>query len=60
MGPSQDLLGQLWKEYAKSDSRYLIADPFVVSIEAVTVVSFPMYTAGSGLIYQLPAAELTP
>ncbi|KAH8698885.1 putative EBP domain protein [Talaromyces proteolyticus] len=38
MGPSQDLLGQLWKEYAKSDSRYLIADPFVVSIEAITVV----------------------
>ncbi|CRG89340.1 EBP domain protein, putative [Talaromyces islandicus] len=37
MGPAQDLLGQLWKEYAKSDSRYLIADPFVVSIEAVTV-----------------------
>lgn len=42
MGPSQDLFGQLWKEYAKSDSRYLIVDPFVLSIEAVTVVSVPI------------------
>jgi cholestenol delta-isomerase len=39
MGPAQDLFGQLWKEYAKSDSRYLISDPFVVSIESITVVS---------------------
>jgi cholestenol delta-isomerase len=39
MGPAQDLFGQLWKEYAKSDSRYLISDPFVVSVETITVVS---------------------
>lgn len=38
MGPAQDILGQLWKEYALSDSRYLISDPFVVSIETITVV----------------------
>ncbi|KKA24158.1 hypothetical protein T310_1810 [Rasamsonia emersonii CBS 393.64] len=37
MGPAQDILGQLWKEYALSDSRYLISDPFVVSIETITV-----------------------
>lgn len=39
MGPAQDIFGQLWKEYAKSDSRYLVSDPFVVSIEMITVVS---------------------
>ncbi|OKL55933.1 hypothetical protein UA08_08590 [Talaromyces atroroseus] len=38
MGPAQDVLGQLWKEYAKSDSRYLASDSFVVSIETITVV----------------------
>ncbi|KAL1963652.1 hypothetical protein VTN77DRAFT_7973 [Rasamsonia byssochlamydoides] len=37
MGPAQNVLGQLWKEYALSDSRYLISDPFVVSIETITV-----------------------
>jgi cholestenol Delta-isomerase len=39
MGPAQDVIGQLWKEYAKSDSRYLVSDSFVVSIETITVVS---------------------
>ena len=39
MGPAQDIFGQLWKEYAKSDSRYLVSDSFVVSIETITVVS---------------------
>lgn len=39
MGPAQDIFGQLWKEYAKSDSRYLVSDSFVVSIEMITVVS---------------------
>lgn len=39
MGSTQDTLGQLWKEYAKSDSRYLVSDSFVVSIEFITVVS---------------------
>lgn len=40
MGPAQDIFGQLWKEYAKSDSRYLASDSFVVSIEMITVVSY--------------------
>jgi len=32
----QQLLGQLWKEYALSDSRYLTSDPFVLCMETVT------------------------
>ena len=32
------LLGQIWKEYAQSDSRYLTKDPTVWSIEAVTAL----------------------
>lgn len=39
MGPAQDLFGQLWKEYALSDSRYLTNDPFVLCMETVTAVS---------------------
>ena len=38
MGPAQDLFGQLWKEYAFSDSRYLTSDPFVLCMETVTAV----------------------
>lgn len=34
----QDLFGQLWKEYAMSDSRYLTSDPFVLCMETVTAV----------------------
>lgn len=37
---SQDLLAQLWKEYALSDSRYLTSDPFMLCVEAITVVSY--------------------
>lgn len=36
---SQDLFAQLWKEYALSDSRYLTSDPFMLCVEAITVVS---------------------
>lgn len=36
MGPKQDLFGQLWKEYAFSDSRYLTSDPFVLCMETIT------------------------
>lgn len=39
MGPKQDLFGQLWKEYALSDSRYLTSDPFVLCMETITAVS---------------------
>lgn len=39
MGPKQDLFGQLWKEYSKSDSRYLTADSaFVLTMESITAV----------------------
>lgn len=32
------LIGQWWKEYALSDSRYLSSDPFVVNMERITAV----------------------
>lgn len=34
----QSLFGQLWKEYALSDSRYLTSDPFMLCVETITVV----------------------
>ena len=40
IGGHQDLFGQLWKEYALSDSRYLTADSaFVLCMESITAVS---------------------
>lgn len=36
---SQNLFAQLWREYALSDSRYLTSDPFMLSVESITVVS---------------------
>ncbi|CAJ2506189.1 Uu.00g003190.m01.CDS01 [Anthostomella pinea] len=33
---SQNLLAQLWKEYALSDSRYLTSDVFMLSVESIT------------------------
>lgn len=33
-----DILSQLWKEYALSDSRYLTDDSFVVCMEAITAL----------------------
>ncbi|EXJ92690.1 hypothetical protein A1O3_01242 [Capronia epimyces CBS 606.96] len=38
MGSAQDLFGQLWKEYALSDSRYLTSDPFVLCMETITAL----------------------
>jgi cholestenol Delta-isomerase len=38
MPEQMDILGQLWKEYALSDSRYLTTDTFVLSIETLTVL----------------------
>lgn len=38
LASSQSLLGQLWKEYALSDSRYLTSDTFTLCVEAITVV----------------------
>ena len=34
----RSLFGQLWKEYALSDSRYLTSDPFMLCVEGFTVV----------------------
>jgi cholestenol delta-isomerase len=39
MVSAQDFFGQLWKEYALSDSRYLTSDTLVLCMETVTVVS---------------------
>src|SRR5579859_5463119 len=39
MAPATDLLGQMWKEYAYSDSRYLTSDPLVLCMETITAVS---------------------
>lgn len=38
MGSRMDLFGQLWKEYALSDSRYMHSDPFVLCMETWTAV----------------------
>lgn len=38
MPGKQTFFGQLWKEYAFSDSRYLTSDPFVLCMETVTAV----------------------
>jgi cholestenol delta-isomerase len=35
-----DLFGQLWKEYSKSDTRYLTRDSFVVCMETVTAAAW--------------------
>ncbi|PLB34534.1 EXPERA domain-containing protein [Aspergillus candidus] len=37
---SQELFGQLWKEYSLSDSRYLTSDSFLVTMEAVTAFAW--------------------
>lgn len=36
----QDYLGQGWKEYSKSDSRYLTMDLFLVCMETVTAFAW--------------------
>ena len=38
MPAQQDLFGQLWKEYALSDSRYMTSDPFVLCMESTTAL----------------------
>lgn len=38
IGAHQHILGQLWKEYSLSDSRYLTRDAFVFCMETVTAV----------------------
>ena len=38
LGSKQTLIGQMWKEYAFSDSRYLTRNSFVLCMESVTAV----------------------
>ncbi|KAL4956804.1 Emopamil-binding protein [Aspergillus filifer] len=38
MASGQDFFGQLWKEYALSDSRYMTADTLVLCMETITVL----------------------
>jgi len=40
MPSRQDFFGQLWKEYALSDSRYLLSDPLVLVMETLTATIF--------------------
>jgi hypothetical protein len=44
MGGLQTFFGQLWKEYALSDSRYLTQNVFVFCVEAMTAVSDALLT----------------
>ena len=51
MGGLQTILGQLWKEYALSDSRYLTKDAFVLSMETITTITWgPLSFLVAGLI----------
>jgi cholestenol delta-isomerase len=38
LGSKQTLIGQMWKEYAFSDSRYLTQDALVLCVESVTAM----------------------
>ncbi|PWY90124.1 putative EBP domain protein [Aspergillus heteromorphus CBS 117.55] len=38
MASAQDVFGQLWKEYALSDSRYMTSDTLVLCMETITVL----------------------
>ncbi|KAE9363434.1 EBP domain-containing protein [Stipitochalara longipes BDJ] len=40
MSSMQDFFGQLWKEYALSDSRYMTSDPLVLCMESLTVLTW--------------------
>ena len=55
MAGMQDLFGQLWKEYALSDSRYLTSDPFVLCMETVTAVwvSFLLFAFRPDFVYPI-------
>ncbi|ORX92263.1 Emopamil-binding protein, partial [Basidiobolus meristosporus CBS 931.73] len=56
----QFVLGQVWKEYSKGDSRYLSSDPFVLNMERITAyVDGPLalYTAYA-IFNQTPGRHL--
>ncbi|KAJ8411983.1 hypothetical protein AAFF_G00142500 [Aldrovandia affinis] len=52
----QSFLSQLWKEYSKGDSRYIIADNFTVCMETVTAVMWGPLSVWTVLafLYQRP------
>ncbi|PNS18245.1 hypothetical protein CAC42_7614 [Sphaceloma murrayae] len=51
MGGLNTLFGQMWKEYALSDSRYLTQDAFVLCMESVTAFCWgPMCYCVAGMI----------
>ncbi|KAJ2743663.1 hypothetical protein GGI20_003583 [Coemansia sp. BCRC 34301] len=54
-----DILASTWKEYAKSDSRYLAQAPLVFALEAITVaVTGPLcLVAAYGIWVQSPGAR---
>ena len=64
MGGMQDLFGQLWKEYALSDSRYLTQDAFVLCMETVTAVcrasALVDWSFAPKLIQDRPSGDLSP
>jgi cholestenol delta-isomerase len=45
-------LSQVWKEYALSDSRYLVSDPFVLSMETITAVGVFLWDSANGELNQ--------
>ena len=59
MAGMQDLFGQLWKEYAHSDSRYLTSDPFVLCMETVTAVRHLIEPFESDPQYSLISTGIT-
>lgn len=56
LGSKQSLLGQMWKEYAFSDSRYLTQNAFVLCTETMTVICWGpgCYAIAALIIYRHP------
>ena len=56
LGASQTWRGQMWKEYAFSDSRYLTSDSFVLCMESVTAAFWGpgCLLAAAFIIYRHP------
>ncbi|TLS27953.1 hypothetical protein PpBr36_00536 [Pyricularia pennisetigena] len=59
---SNELYAQLWKEYSLSDSRYLTASTFVITIETITVLPIHEAILGASIrkiCWALDVAERT-
>ena len=54
MGSNTDVFGQLWKEYALSDSRYMSSESMVLCLESITVV---VWGPGCFLVAYLIASQ---